>query len=112
MIIDWAYLRKNWTSCQKAQEVLEAKQIKITTVTDARKERFDANAAWDLIKSAIQITTAKGKKVVSWNPQVDDKEAILRDVMGPSGNLRAPAFQIQQEFIVGFNPELYAEKIK
>jgi len=81
-------------------------------VVDARKERFDTNGTWDLIKSATQITTAKGKKVVTWNPQVDHKEAILKDVMGPSGNLRAPAFQIQQEFIVGFNPTLYAEKIK
>ena len=37
------------------------------------------------------------------------KEEILKDVMGPSGNLRAPAWRIGAEFIVGFNPELYQE---
>ena len=43
---------------------------------------------------------------------MDNKEAILKDVLGPRGHLRAPAFQIQQAFIVGFNPNLYVEKIK
>jgi len=40
---------------------------------------------------------------------VDDKKEILKDVIGPSGNLRAPTWRIGNEFIVGFNPELYEE---
>ena len=37
------------------------------------------------------------------------KEEILKDVIGPSGNLRAPAWKVGTEFIVGFNSELYQE---
>ena len=44
-----------------------------------------------------------------WNPSIDAKEEILKDVIGPSGNLRAPTWKVGTEFIVGFNLELYQE---
>ena len=62
-----------------------------------------------MLKSASLIRTGKGKKTNVWNPSSDEKEKILKDVIGPSGNLRAPAWRIGTEFIVGFNPELYEE---
>ncbi len=62
-----------------------------------------------MLKSASLIRTGKGKKTNVWNPSTDQKEEILKDVIGPSGNLRAPAWRIGTEFIVGFNPELYEE---
>ena len=62
-----------------------------------------------MLKSASLIRTGKGKKTNVWNPSTDEKEEILKDVIGPSGNLRAPAWKIGTEFIVGFNPELYEE---
>jgi hypothetical protein len=60
-----------------------------------------------LIHKAKSITTAKGKKVRKWDPAVDDKNEILKHVMGPSGNLRAPTYRIGNDFVVGFNSELY-----
>ena len=62
-----------------------------------------------MLKSASLIRTGKGKKTNVWNPSTDEKEEILKDVIGPSGNLRAPAWRIGTEFLVGFNPELYEE---
>ena len=62
-----------------------------------------------MLKSASLIRTGKGKKRKEWNPADDDKAEILKDVIGPSGNLRAPSWKIGNEFVVGFNPELYAE---
>ena len=62
-----------------------------------------------MLKSASLIRTGKGKKTNVWNPSTDQKEEILKDVIGPSGNLRAPAWRIGTEFIVGFNLELYEE---
>jgi len=61
------------------------------------------------MESASLILTGKGKKSQEWNPASDDKANILKDVIGPSGNLRAPTWRIGNEFIVGFNPELYEE---
>ena len=62
-----------------------------------------------MLKSASLIRTGKGKKRQKWNPADDDKAEILKDVIGPSGNLRAPSWKIGNEFVVGFNPDLYAE---
>lgn len=77
------------------------------TVVDARKERFDAGAVWEMIKGADAVTTAKGKKIQTWNPTTDDKDTILKQVMGPSGNLRAPTLRLENRFIIGFNDDLY-----
>ena len=62
-----------------------------------------------MLKSASRIRTGKGKKQQEWKPDTDDKVEILKDVIGPSGNLRAPTWRIGNEFIVGFNTELYEE---
>ena len=62
-----------------------------------------------MMESASLILTGKGKKRQEWNPTSDDKANILKDVIGPSGNLRAPTWRIGNEFIVGFNTELYEE---
>ena len=62
-----------------------------------------------MLESASRIRTGKGKKQQAGKPVIDDKEEILKDVIGPSGNLRAPTWRIGNEFIVGFNPELYEE---
>ncbi|GAB4565372.1 MAG: hypothetical protein Tsb0017_25720 [Geothermobacteraceae bacterium] len=37
------------------------------------------------------------------------REDVLRHVMGPSGNLRAPTLRCGDDVIVGFNAELYSE---
>ena len=107
--IDWGYFRNGWTSCKKAQEVLDAKKISVETIILANKEKIDSNSAWEMLESATSIRTGKGKKSQKWDPHSDDKSQILKDVIGPSGNLRAPAWRIGNEYIVGFNPELYEE---
>lgn len=89
--------------------MLDAKQVTIKTTINARKERIDADAAWELLKSAASITTAKGKKVQAFSPGSDDKANILKHAMGPSGNLRAPALRVKDQFIIGFNLDFYEQ---
>ena len=60
-----------------------------------------------MIQNANSIHVAKGKKMIRWNPKTDTREEILKTVMGPSGNLRAPTWQIDQDFLIGFSPEQY-----
>ena len=112
MNIDWAYLRKGWASCKKAQEFLEQEQITIEEVLDARKNRIEVQQAWDIVKEAKEISVAKGKKGVKFSLVANEKEAVLKRVMGPSGNLRAPTLRFNDQFIIGFNPEMYEEKFK
>ncbi len=74
--------------------------------------RIDSGQAWDIVKESGSIVVAKGKKVTTFNSIAADQEGVLKAVMGPSGNLRAPTFRIGDKYIVGFNLEMYAEKLK
>lgn len=65
-----------------------------------------------MLQGATSIMVAKGKKVQRFESVAEEKEAVLKNVMGPSGNLRAPTYRVKDAFIVGFNPELYADWVK
>jgi len=112
MKIDWAYLRKGWQSSKKAQEALAASNVVIEDTVDARKIRYDSESAWQLLKSAKKIVTATGKKVQNWNPKTDDKESILKQAMGRSGNLRVPTLLVDNMYVIGFNSEFYDSLMK
>ena len=62
---------------------------------------------WSLVKDAKNIFVAKGKKMMNWNPAQDDREQIIKSIIGPSGNLRAPAWRIGSDYLVGFHPDQY-----
>jgi hypothetical protein len=81
-------------------------------VVDARKTRIDEKEAWALLRTAGSVTVAKGKKVQTFTSVADEKEAVLLQAMGPSGNLRAPTYRVKDQFIVGFNADLYEEWLK
>jgi hypothetical protein len=78
-------------------------------VVDARKVKIPADEAWAQLKNAATISVAKGKKILKFNAATDNKDEILKRVMGPSGNLRAPTYRVGDTFVVGFNPDLYEE---
>ena len=78
-------------------------------MVDARTVRMDEVAAWELLHKAAKITVAKGKQLAHLQQQQDGKEAILKQVMGPSGNLRAPTLRVGDAFVVGFHPDFYQQ---
>ena len=65
-----------------------------------------------MLKTASSVTVAKGKKVQKFVAVVDEKEDVLQQAMGPSGNLRAPTYRVKDQFIIGFNADLYEEWVK
>ena len=81
-------------------------------VVDARTIRIDADEAWLLLQQAKSVTVAKGKKVQRFESVAAEKDAILQQVMGPSGNLRAPTYRVKDDFVIGFNADLYAAWVK
>ena len=89
------------------QEFLDTHNLQVENRTDARKEKMDAAAVWDLMGSAERIVVAKGKRIENFVPTEDTRESILKAVMGRSGSLRAPTVQSGDVFLVGFNETLY-----
>jgi len=84
----------------------------IREVVDARTVRMDSAAAWELLHKAAEVTVAKGKTVLHLNPRQDGREAILKQVMGPSGNLRAPALRVGDAFVIGFHLDFYNQWLR
>ena len=108
-MIDWAYLRTSCETCAKTRNYVSENELEISAERDARKDRIATAEAWALLSGADAILTARGTKIRRWDPRQDDRADILADVIGRSGNLRAPTIQVGNVFLVGFNPEMYAE---
>jgi len=81
-------------------------------VVDARKTRIDLDDAWAMLKSADSVTIAKGKKFQKFTSVSDEKDAVMKQAMGPSGNLRAPTYRVGKDYIIGFNLDLYEDWVK
>lgn len=82
-----------------------------TTQVNARKERLDAGATRALLSSVSDVVAVKGRKTLrfSLDPNATPSDDLLAAVMGPSGNLRAPALRVGTTLVVGFRPDLYEE---
>ena len=74
---------------------------------DAKKQAFAGEAAWQVIAGAEKVYVAAGKKIVEFTPASGDKDLMLKKIIGPSGNLRAPTLRRGKTFYIGFHPEMY-----
>ena len=55
---------------------------------------------------------AKGKKVLEFDLKKDAPKPaeLAKVVLGPTGNLRAPAMKLGKTWLVGFSAEAYGER--
>ena len=77
---------------------------------DAKKVRYERDAALRLAREATEIWVAKGKKVVHLDLKREaiSDDALAELILGPAGNLRAPALRRGTKLIIGFDPAAYA----
>lgn len=63
------------------------------------------------MSSVSEMYAAKGKKLVHLNLKRENppQEEVLKLMLGPTGNLRAPTLRVGKKLLVGFNAEAYAE---
>ncbi len=80
------------------------------------KETLDAKAklgrpeALKLAGQASTVVVARGKKVVTFSMSKNrpDDDTLLAQMLGPTGNLRAPTIRKGKTLLVGFHEETYA----
>jgi arsenate reductase-like glutaredoxin family protein len=65
-----------------------------------------------LVKKVSKVYAAKGKKVVYFDLKKDkpSDDELAKILLGPTGNLRAPALRKGKTLVVGFDEETY-EKV-
>ena len=76
---------------------------------DAKKEALQAEEAWEKLKLAEKVFVGKGQKVKVYRPDLVEKDVLMLEVLGRSGNLRAPTLQVGNNYYVGYNETMYEE---
>jgi arsenate reductase-like glutaredoxin family protein len=94
-------------SCGKTQEFLAKAGVTSKTQVDAKKNVQGAAEAKAILKEVQEIYIAKGAKVVHFDLKKDKPEDVVPLMLGPTGNLRAPALRKGKTLVVGFNKETY-----
>lgn len=110
-VIDWMYDRKSCVTCQRARGYLGKCELTARETVNATKVRISPEEALKLLAGLERVITVKGKKVVEFDLAGNrpDDETLLAAVIGPSGNLRAPAIRVGSTMLIGFNEEMYRE---
>ena len=78
---------------------------------DAKKERMGGSEALQLLEGMTKLVVAKGKKITQVDLKKDrpDDDSLVKLMLGPTGNLRAPTMKVGKTVLVGFNDEMYEE---
>jgi hypothetical protein len=77
-------------------------------VIDARKTRYGRAEALSLAKQSERVVVVKGKAVVELDMRSPpDDDTLAAHLLGPTGNLKAPALRVGGTLLVGFNDEAY-----
>ena len=89
------------------QEFLAKHDVVVKEVVNATKEKLRGETALALARMTSRVIVAKGKKVVTFDMQNNppDDETLLKHLLGPTGNLRAPTVRRGKTLFVGFNAE-------
>jgi arsenate reductase-like glutaredoxin family protein len=76
---------------------------------NAKKTTLQRDDALALAQSVKEIYAAKGKKVIHFDLKKDQptEEQLTKILLGPTGNLRAPALRKGKTLVIGFDEETY-----
>ena len=85
--------------------------MRVASQTDARKATITGNAALRVLDDIDTLYVIKGTKVVHVDLKRDrpGKDELLGLLLGPTGNLRAPAVRKGRTLVVGFDAKTYAK---
>ena len=56
------------------------------------------------------MIVAKGKKVDTFKPGSKPGDDVVTAMLGPTGNLRAPAIRTGKTWLIGFHEDAFSER--
>lgn len=78
-------------------------------VVDARKVKMGKPQIAALLRTSSKVVASKGKASTTFDlkksPPVE--KVLYENLLGPTGNLRAPALRVGKTLIVGFNEDAW-----
>lgn len=109
--IDWLYTRKSCDTCKRAASYCRVTLVSAKESVDATTVRIGSDAALTLLEGVSKVIAARGKSIKTFDLRKNrpDDETLLAQLIGPTGNLRAPTARVGKTLLVGFNPDMYGE---
>lgn len=95
----------------KSQGFLAKNDIAPKEIVSANRSKLQETDALKLAKAATRVIVSRGKSVRDFDMKKappDDAE-LLKAILGPTGNLRAPTIRKGKTLYVGFNEEAYGD---
>jgi arsenate reductase-like glutaredoxin family protein len=85
--------------------------LTVRETVNANKSKLGASDAKEMLGGMKRMVAVRGKKRVEFDlaAQGVDKEEIVKQMLGPTGNLRAPTLRLGKVLLVGFQVEAYDE---
>lgn len=93
-------------SCTRASKFLDAHGLAPAEKVSANRKLAKSDAA-RLANAAKRVIVAKGKSVQTFSPGGKATPQIITALLGPTGNLRAPALVAGELLLVGWNEEAW-----
>src|ERR1700733_9571043 len=95
-------------TCKKARGFLGQGHVNVAESVDAAKVRYKETEALKLLIGVEKLIAARGKKVQEFDLKRDrpTDETLLAHLLGPTGNLRAPAARIGKVLLIGYNEDI------
>ena len=92
------------------QGFLATRDVNVAETVSATKTKLRSEDALDLAHRASRVIVARGKKVVTFDMKKNppDDQMLLKHLLGPTGNLRAPTLRRGKILLVGFNEDEFA----
>ena len=88
---------------------MDANGIEVKETIPASR-KLGKSEAGKLAREASKVIVAKGKKVSEFQGGSATKD-VVEPMLGPTGNLRAPTIRKGKTVIVGFNEEVFQERL-
>lgn len=83
-------------------------EVKETVPASRKLGKSDAAA---LAKQASLVIVAKGKQIREFRPGGKAGADVVAAMLGPTGNLRAPTIVRGKTVLVGFNQEVFEQRL-
>ncbi len=110
--IDWYYHRSGCKTCGKMDALLAKQECSAEEVVSANKVKLGKADALELAASVDRILATRGKQTVELRmSEHPDEEVIVKHLIGPTGNLRAPTIRSGKLLLVGFDEHEFAKAL-
>ena len=87
---------------------MEARGLSVTEKVSASR-KLGADDARGLVAKAKRVIVSRGKKRNDYRTGSTDAETIVAEMLGSTGNLRAPLLKVGTTLLVGFHEEAFGE---